>query len=80
MTQLCRRRVVAGWVSLCVGGGAVFSSCTALVELPGGRVDVSDGGVFIDFLGASVSVTEAQVRVDFPGLKVDVHDGRHHGF
>lgn len=59
-------------ISACALGGAVPMGCTALVRLPGGLVEVSDAGVFVNFLGASVSVTEALVEIGLPGVKIDV--------
>ena len=73
MARWCRTRVVAGLTWSGCAGIALFASCSALVTLPEGRVDVSDAGVFVELLGASVSVVEDRGLVDSPGIRFDVH-------
>ena len=64
---------IRGVVSAGFLGAALFSGCTALVRVPGGNIDVSDEGVFIDLLGATVSVTDDRVLINVPCVEVDVH-------
>ena len=60
-------------VTAALVGGMLFSGCTTLVKIPGGNVDVSDDGVFVDFLGLSISVTDDHVLVNLPGIDVEVN-------
>ncbi len=55
-------------------GGMMFSGCNTLVDFPGGKVDISDDGVFVKFLGIHVEVTDDRVFVDVPGIEVTVRD------
>ncbi len=55
-------------------GGMMFSGCNALVDFPGGMVDVNDDGVFVKFLGVHVDVTPDQVFIDAPGIEITVRD------
>ena len=55
-------------------GGMMFSGCNALVDFPGGEVDVNSDGVFVKFLGIHVDVTPDQVFIDAPGIEVTVRD------
>lgn len=72
MVRWCRRRVETGWLAALGLGTALLSSCTALVEVPGIRVDASGAGVFVDFLGASVVFTDGGLHVDIPDFEVSV--------
>ncbi|UCE61035.1 MAG: hypothetical protein JSU63_04645 [Phycisphaerales bacterium] len=70
----CNRcpRVVGGFILAACLGGAAFSGCTALVDIPGGSINVSDERVYVNFPGLFVDVTDDHIYVDMPGVGVDL--------
>ena len=69
-----RLRVMVRGTILAAGcWGVLFSSCTALVKVPGGHVDVNEAGVLVDLPGVFVNVTDDRVFVDVPFVEVEVH-------
>ncbi|MFQ5413843.1 MAG: hypothetical protein ACE5E6_05235 [Phycisphaerae bacterium] len=70
-----RRGRVVRIVAAAIAAGTLFTTCNALVRVPGVRLDASGDGVFIDVLGGHIDVTARQVLVDLPGIDIDVHGG-----
>ncbi len=77
MSAMRMRKLLVGLASLAAVGAVLFSSCTALIELPGGMIDVDDDEVKIRLPGLSVDVDDDDVKVRLPGIHVDV-DGHGH--
>lgn len=64
MGSRCRRRVEYGCVGLWCWGVQCFAGCTLVVNLPGGQVDVLQGGVYVELLTATGPTGSDQAASD----------------
>ena len=68
-----RRRITrAAYAGFAVA--TAFSSCTALIEVPGGTIDVSGGTLLLDIPGVNVTVSDDRLIIDAPGFNFDFRD------